>query len=98
MAQVHSLAPVGTLGSRSSRDQMLLFTPETRRAVQERMAVPTGTLAVANDSESSSFAPFLFAHFCSPLTLREPNYRNQITRQFNLTSDFFSPECTPCLV
>ena len=24
-------------------------------------------------NESSSFAPFLFAHFCSPLTLKGPN-------------------------
>ena len=38
--------------------------------------------------ESSSFAPLLFAHFCSALTLKEPNYRNEITRQFHLTPDY----------
>ena len=47
--------------------------------------------------ESSSFAPFLFAHFCSPLILKEPNYGNEITRQFNLPPDLCSPECTLCL-
>ena len=31
------------------------------------------------------------------LTLKEPNYRNEIMRQFNPTSDFSSPECIPCL-
>ena len=30
--------------------------------------------------ESSSFVPVLSAHFCPPLTLKEPNYRNEITR------------------
>ena len=28
------------------------------------------------ESESSSFAPFPFAHFCSSLTLKELNFRN----------------------
>ena len=51
-----------------------------------------------DSDESSSSASFLFAHFCTPLTLKEPNYRNEITRQRNLTPDSCSPECTPCLV
>ena len=46
------------------------------------------------DDESSSFAPV--CQFCYPLTFKESNYRNEITRQFNLTPDF-SSECTPCL-
>ena len=37
------------------------------------------TLGLCASSESSSLASFLFAHFCSPLTLKEPNYRNEIT-------------------
>ena len=32
------------------------------------------------------------------LTLREPNYRHEIIRQFNLTPDLRSPECTLCFV
>ena len=40
--------------------------------------------------ESSSFSPFLLAHFCPLLTLKEPNYRKKITRQFKLTSDMLS--------
>ena len=46
----------------------------------------------------AAFAPFLFAHFCSPLTLKEINYRNEISGQYNLTPELCSSECTPCLV
>ena len=41
--------------------------------------------------ECSSFSPFLFVHFCSPLTLKEPSYRNEITKLLKLTFfDVFS--------
>lgn len=51
----------------------------------------------SHGDESSSFAPFPFAHVYSPLTLKEPNRRNEITRQFKLPPDLRSSECTPCL-
>ena len=51
-----------------------------------------------NECESSSFAPFLFAHFYLPLTLKEPNFRNVISKQLKLPRDLRSPECTPRLV
>lgn len=35
--------------------------------------------------------------FCPPLTFKEPNYRNVITKQLKLTPDLSFPECTPCL-
>lgn len=33
------------------------------------------------------FCPFPIYHFLFPLTLKEPNYREEITGQFNLTPD-----------
>ena len=36
------------------------------------------------------FTFFLFAHFCSPLTLKESNYRNEITKKLTLTSSGIS--------
>ena len=77
--------------------------PEKGKAVYSGMGYclkkPTYHCFLTSDknSESSSFAPFLFAHFCSPLTLKEPNYRNEVTKQLKLTPDLLSPECTPCL-
>ena len=50
-------------------------------------------------NESSSFAPFLLAHFCSPLNLKEPNYRNETTRQFNswlMLSWMYTMPCLTC--
>ena len=44
------------------------------------------------------FCSFSVYPFLGNLTLKEPNYRNEITRQFNLTPDLCSPECTPSLV
>ena len=48
-------------------------------------------------SKSGSFAPFLLPHFCSPLNFGEPKYKNEITKQLELTPDLCCPECTPCL-
>ena len=39
-------------------------------------------------AESSSFAPFLFAHFVSLEFWKKSNYRKEITRQFNVNSWF----------
>ena len=37
---------------------------------------------IISASESNSFVPPLFVgHFCSPVTLKEPNHRSEITRQ-----------------
>jgi len=36
------------------------------------------------------FTFFLFACFCSPLTLKESNYRNKITKKWTLTSSGIS--------
>ena len=36
------------------------------------------------------FTFFLFACFCSPLTLKESNYRNEITKKWTLTSSGIS--------
>ena len=41
----------------------------------------------------AAFLPFLFDYFCFPLTLKEPNYRNEITSQFNLTLSLCFLEC-----
>lgn len=49
-------------------------------------------------SNHSCSALFLFAHSCSQLTLKESNYRNEITRPFNLTLDWWATEHIPCLV
>ena len=38
--------------------------------------------------EISSFAFFLIAHFYSPLTIKEPNYRDEIPKQLKLTPDW----------
>ena len=37
-----------------------------------------------------------FSYF--PLNLKEPNYRNEITKQLKLTPHLCFPECTPWLV
>lgn len=49
------------------------------------------------NSECSPLVPFLLAHFCSPPTLKESNYRHEITRVFKLPPDLCSATCTPCL-
>lgn len=60
-----------------------------------------GVVAVLNatefteDDESRPFAPV--CPILLPSNLKEPNYRKEITRQFNLTPDLCSLECTPCL-
>ena len=42
---------------------------------------------------------FLFAHFYSPLALKEPNYRKEITRQYNISPNLCSPDRTMhCLI
>ena len=42
---------------------------------------------------------FLFAHFCSLLALKEPNYRKEITRQYNISPNLCSPDHTMhCLI
>ena len=72
----------------------------SHRQEPEQRAGPTGHLPESMiqefwseaGCESSSFAPFLLPNFCSPLTLKESNYRNEITRQANLTPDLCFPE------
>ena len=72
----------------------------SHRQEPEQRAGPTGHLPESMiqefwseaGCESSSFAPFLLPNFCSPLTLKESNYRNEITRQANLTPDLCVPE------
>ena len=62
-------------------------SPRKRRVWAPR-ARCAGLQGCSNHScgfESSSSALFLFAHSCSQLTLRESNYRSEITRPFNLT-------------
>ena len=36
----------------------------------------------------------LFDCFCFPLALKEQNYRNELTSQFNRTLSLCFPECT----
>ena len=50
------------------------------------------TVCYGNHVMESSLAPFLFAHFGSPVILKETNYRNEITGQFSLTPDLCYPE------
>jgi len=85
----------------------LIWCPKSRRhghhshrQEPEQRAGPTGHLPESMvqefwfeaGCESGSFAPFLLAHFRSPLTLKESNYRNEITRQANVTPDLCFPE------
>lgn len=39
--------------------------------------------------------PLPVCNICSLLTLKKPNYRNEITKQLKLTPDLCTPECTP---
>ena len=42
---------------------------------------------------------FPFAHFCSPLALKEPNYRKEITRHYNISPNLRSTDHTMhCLI
>lgn len=50
-------------------------------AVKQRI----GTSYLECTVESSSSASFLCAHFCPPLSSKDPNHRNEIYRQFTLT-------------
>ena len=50
------------------------------------------TVCYGNHVMESSLAPFLFAHFGSPVIIKETNYRNEITGQFSLTPDLCYPE------
>ena len=46
------------------------------------------------DSERRFFAPLLFGHFYSPLTIKKPNCRNEVTKELKLTLDLCSLEST----
>ena len=71
----------------------LVMDREAWRTVVHRVAKSQTQLS---DWTELNFCPFPVYPFLSPLTFKEP--KNEITRQYNLTPDLCSPECTPCLV